>query len=106
MRAEWPQMLRLAYRKHPVISFAVTMGLMNAVIGTLSDRSLLATLGISTVGMALALRWWQLQKTLVARPRRAARSNRTPMRYLPPARSGAQLPDLQASRQKARIRNV
>jgi protein-S-isoprenylcysteine O-methyltransferase Ste14 len=106
MRVEWPQMLRLAYRKQPVISFAVTMGLVNAVIGTLSDRSVLATLGISTVGIALALRWWQLQKAPVARPRPTERSNRAPMRYLPPARSGAQLPGLQASRQKARIRNV
>ena len=50
------------YRKEPIPSFLVTIGLVNATIGGLNDRTGLFSLGLATVGGAILWRWRLQQK--------------------------------------------
>ncbi len=49
------------YRQEPVLSFAATAGAVNVAIGGLNAHWVLMSLGLGTVGIAIALRWWQLK---------------------------------------------
>ena len=51
------------YRKEPIPSFLVTIGLVNAAIGGLNDRTGLFSLGLATVGGAILWRWRLQQPT-------------------------------------------
>ena len=51
------------YRKEPIPSFLVTIGLVNATIGGLNDRTGLFSLGLATVGGAILWRWRLQQPT-------------------------------------------
>ncbi len=80
------RMFNKIYRKEPITSFAVTIGAVDATIGGLGDRWDLFAFGLSTVGVAIALRWWQLQRPQPEPPQQA------PEYYLPPSSSRPQLP--------------
>lgn len=95
MNAALPRFLKSAYRKEPLPSFLVTMGVVNAVIGGFDERWSLFSFGIGTVGVAIALRWWLLQQHRPEPPR-------SPQRYLPPASSPAPLPTLTAAKRNSR----
>lgn len=69
------------YRKEPIPSFLITIGLVDAVIGGLGDRMGLLSFGIVTIGSAIALRWWLQQKQLIKPAQPASQT------YLPPAAS-------------------
>ena len=57
-----PRFLSSVYRKEPIPSFLVTIGLVNAIIGGLNDRTGLFSLGLATVGGAILWRWRLQQK--------------------------------------------
>lgn len=57
-----PRFLSSVYRKEPIPSFLVTIGLVNATIGGLNDRTGLFSLGLATVGGAILWRWRLQQK--------------------------------------------
>lgn len=94
MNAALPRFLKSAYRKEPLPSFLITIGVVDAVIGGLDDRWSLFTFGLGTVGVAFALRWWLLQQ------RRPEPSQPVVQRYLPSGSSRPALPTLTASKKK------
>lgn len=61
MDSSWTRSVKSIYRREPVLSFAATAGMVNFAIGGLSAHWVLMSLGLGTVGMAISLRWWQLQ---------------------------------------------
>lgn len=92
MNALWPRIVKTAYRKEPITSFVVTVGAVDAVIGGLGASWSLFGLGMGTVGIAVVLRLWLLQRSHLEQP--AA----VPEYYLPPNASRPPLPML--SREK------
>lgn len=62
MNAALPRFLKSAYRREPLPSFLITIGVVDAVLGGFSAHWSLLTVGLGTVGIAIALRWWLLQK--------------------------------------------
>lgn len=78
-----PRFLSSAYRKEPISSFLIAVGLVDAVIGGFNDRLGLFSFGMITVGSAIALRWWLQQQ----RPVKPIQSSA--QRYLPPASSNS-----------------
>lgn len=93
MNAALPKFVKSAYRKEPLPSFLITIGIVNAIIGGFDDRWSLFTFGLGTVGVAIALRWWMLQQH---RPEPLNQSR--PQRYLPASSSRPSLPVLSASK--------
>ncbi|NEQ40792.1 MAG: hypothetical protein F6K40_33065 [Okeania sp. SIO3I5] len=88
MDALWLRILKTAYRKDPVVSFVVTMGAVDAVIGGVRASWSLFGLGMGTVGMAIALRLWLLKRSYLEQ------ATAVPEYYLPPNSSRPQLPIL------------
>lgn len=95
MNATLPRFLKSAYRKEPLPSFLVTIGVVDAVIGGLDDRWSLFTFGLGSVGVAIALRWWLLQQHRPEVPRQV------PQRYLPPSSSPSPLPTLATAKKNS-----
>lgn len=87
-----PRFLSSVYRKEPIPSFLVTIGLVNATIGGLNDRMGLFSLGLATVGSAIALRWWLQQRPTEPTPPIS-------QTYLPPA-SSSSVPTLATPKRK------
>ncbi|NET37660.1 MAG: hypothetical protein F6K19_37520 [Cyanothece sp. SIO1E1] len=88
MNALWYRFLRSAYRREPFFSFVATAGAVDAVIGGLWGRGTLLGFGIGTVGLAIAIRWWKMQR------QRVEHSAQAPVHYLPERPSRPQLPTL------------
>lgn len=88
MNALWPRVLRSAYRREPIVSFVVTVGTVDAVIGGVSSSLSLLTFGLSSVAVILVLRWWMLQRSKIEQPETA------PEYALPPSSSRPPLPQL------------
>lgn len=84
----WTRFIRSAYRKEPISSFILTVGAADAVIGGIGMRWSLFSLGLVVALLAIALRWWQVQK---AQPIIADDS---PRHFLPPQASRPPLPML------------
>jgi len=84
----WLRILKTAYRKDPVVSFVVTMGAVDAVIGGVGASWSLFGLGMGTVGMAIILRFWLLKRSHLEQ------ATAVPEYYLPPNSSRPQLPIL------------
>ena len=83
-----PRFLKSAYRKEPISSFLLTIGLVDAVIGGVDSHWTLLTFGLATAGCAIALRWWLAQRNRVELPTGA------PVLYLPDRSSRPSLPML------------
>ena len=92
MNASWSRILKSVYRREPITSFAVTIGAVDAVIGGVGASGSLLVFGLGTAGVAIALRWWQLQRASVEQPAPA------PEYYLPPHSSRPQIPMLSISK--------
>jgi len=92
MNAALPRFLKSAYRKEPIPSFLITIGVVDAVIGGFGDRWLLFTFGLGTVGIAIALRWWIIQQP------RPEPSQPVAQHYLPYSSSSRELPMLTMSK--------
>lgn len=92
INAAMPRFLKSAYRKEPLPSFLITIGVVDAVIGGFGDRWSLVIFGLGTVGAAVALRWWLLQQS------RTEPSEPVEQRYLPSRSSRPSLPMLSVSK--------
>lgn len=88
INALWLRILKTAYRKDPVVSFVVTMGAVDAVIGGAEASWSLFGLGMGTIGMAIFLRLWLLKRSHIEQ------APTVPEYYLPPNSSRLQLPIL------------
>lgn len=95
MNALLPRILKSAYRREPIVSFVITVGAVDSVIGGISASLPLLSLGLGTVGVALALRWWQIQRSQVEQQPEAA-----PEYYLPPSSSRPSLPMLTQNKKR------
>ena len=95
MNRMWTRLMRSTYRKEPISSFILTIGLVDAVMGGVSGHGLLMILGLSMAGVAMALRWRMVQRQSfepIEVPQKP------PMRYLPEKASRPSLPKLVSSR--------
>ena len=88
INALWLKILRTAYRKEPVVSFIVTMGAVDAVIGGAEASWSLFGLGMGTIGMAIVLRFLLLKRSHIEQ------ATPVPEYYLPPSSSRLKLPIL------------
>ncbi|MGJ3252600.1 MAG: hypothetical protein ACFE0J_15950 [Elainellaceae cyanobacterium] len=92
----WYRFLRATYRKEPISSFFITVGTVDAVIGGIDNRLPLLTLGLGTIGAAIAIRWWKMQGKKPSPFQEGA-----PIHYLPSRSSRPQLPTLGSSRKNS-----
>ena len=89
-----PRVLKSAYRREPITSFMITVGAVDAVIGGIGGRGSLLSFGLTVAAIALALRWWQMQRSQPEQP------ERVPELYLPPSSSRPQLPVLMSAKKR------
>lgn len=92
LNASWSRLVKSAYRREPITSFIATVGAVDAVIGGVGASWSLFGLGITTVGVAFGLRWWQTQRSENSHPAPV------PEYYLPPSSARAPLPLLMNSK--------
>jgi len=97
MNAVWSKLVKSAYRKEPISSFIVIVGAVDAVIGGADESLSLLTFGLGTVGVAIAWRWWQLQRQQAEIP------DPTPKYMLPPQSSRQALPLLTSAKRKSSL---
>ncbi|WP_421657902.1 hypothetical protein [Leptothermofonsia sp. ETS-13] len=93
MNVLWSRFLRSIYRKEPIVGFVATVGVVDAAIGGLSGHWSLLAVGLGTVGTAIALRLWQVQRRSATEP-----VGDHPAHILPPQSSRPSLPTLTASK--------
>ncbi|OKH18426.1 hypothetical protein [[Limnothrix rosea] IAM M-220] len=74
------------YRKEPISSFLIVMGLIQLVIGGVDSQWNLFSLGSGLVLGAFFVRWSQIRK------RRMESERVLPRRYLPPSETPSPLP--------------
>jgi hypothetical protein len=91
----WPRILKTAYRREPISSFLIIVGAVDATIGGLGSYGSLIFLGLTTVGGAIALRWWQVQHS-----KKNLQPERVAQHYLPSRSSRPQLPMLSISKKR------
>lgn len=87
----WTRSLKSVYRKEPIVSFLVIAGAVNVAIGGFSEHWSLMSVGLSVVGVAIAL---GLRQQLQPRRRRLPTSSRPPLYALPPSSTGLPLLNL------------
>ena len=89
---KWTRSLKSIYRKEPVVSFMVTAGAVNVAIAGFTEHWVLMSVGLSVVGVAVALYVRQMQ----TRRRPIPRQHRASVYLLPP--SSESLPLLNISK--------
>jgi hypothetical protein len=94
MNVLWTRLFKSAYRKEPISSFIITVGVVDAAIGSVGERWSLFTLGLGLILIASVLRWWQVQKSQATLAEEAART------FLPPSESRPPLPSLTTKKQR------
>ncbi|MFM6200776.1 MAG: hypothetical protein ACKPE1_16825 [Dolichospermum sp.] len=94
MNAILPRFLKSAYRKEPIVSVLLTVGVIDALIGGLDDSWSLFTFGLATAGVAFAFKLWRVQQ------RPSFPEEFVVQHYLPPQSSTAPLPVLKISQKK------
>lgn len=90
-----PRFLRSFYRKEPLISLLITIGIVDALIGGLDDSWSLFAFGLGTAGVSLIYRWWRMQQHRPIIPEEPIVQH-----YLPPRSSSPNLPMLSLSKKK------
>ncbi|MBD2345684.1 hypothetical protein [Anabaena subtropica] len=90
-----PRFLKSAYRKEPVISVLITMGVVDALIGGLDDSWSLFAVGLGTAGISLAWKFWRSSQQ-----RRPVPEEPVVQHYLPPRSSSPTLPMLSVQKKK------
>lgn len=96
MNALWLRFFRSAYRREPISGFVAIVGLVDLAIGGLDRSTSLSIFGVSILGMAIALRWWQMQNVATkSEPQR-------PQYILPDRSSQSPLPALKPSQRPSR----
>ncbi|MDJ0733634.1 MAG: hypothetical protein QNJ47_06020 [Nostocaceae cyanobacterium] len=96
MNAVLPRFLKSGYRKEPLISILITMGIVDALIGGLDDSWSLFVFGLGMTGVSLAWKWWRIQQ----RPPILQEEEATVQYYLPPQPSNSSLPMLSIPKKK------
>lgn len=92
-----PRLIKSSYRREPLISILITMGVIDAVIGGLDDSWSLFAFGLGTTGLTLMWRLWRGQQY-----QRPLPEEEPPVvqRYLPSRSSSSALPMLSVSKKK------
>ncbi|MEA5621276.1 hypothetical protein VB711_26075 [Cronbergia sp. UHCC 0137] len=96
MNAVLPRFFKSAYRKEPIISALVTMGVVDAVIGGLDDSWSLFAFGLGTAGIALVFKLWRMQQ------RPPLPEEPVVQHYLPSRSSSSPLPVVNIPKKKSR----
>ncbi|MDJ0676308.1 MAG: hypothetical protein QNJ36_13130 [Calothrix sp. MO_167.B42] len=86
MNAVLPRFLKLSYRKEPIVSILITMGIVDALIGGLDDSWSLFIVGLGTTGISLTWRWWRAQQRQPLQEEPVAQQQQY---YLPPQPSSS-----------------
>ena len=94
MNIVWTRLLKQAYRRQPLISFVVTVGFVDVLLGGLEGSGSLLVFGLGLVGAALAVRWRRNP------PKQPSDFSQTPVHYLPDHTSRPPLPMLGLSSRK------
>lgn len=96
MNAVFPRIVKSAYRKEPLITILITMGIVDALIGGLDDSWALFIFGLGTAGTALIIRWLKIKQSPTLQ------NPEVPVKqlYLPPHSSNSSLPMLSISKKK------
>ncbi|WP_414624983.1 hypothetical protein [Calothrix sp. CCY 0018] len=96
MNAVFPRIVKSAYRKEPLITILITMGIVDAMIGGLDDSWALFIFGLGTAGTALIIRWLRIKQSPTLQ------NPEVPVKqlYLPPHSSNSSLPMLSISKKK------
>ena len=96
MNALLPRFLKSAYRKEPIISTLLTMGIVDALIGGFDDSWSLFTFGLGTTGIALIFKLWRMQE------KDSFAEEQVVQHYLPPQPSNSALPIITVTKKKPR----
>ncbi|KAF3888324.1 MULTISPECIES: hypothetical protein [Nostocales] len=94
MNVIFPRFVKSAYRREPIISVLITMGILDAVIGGFNDSWSLFVIGLGTAGATLAYRLWRVQQ------RPPLPEEPVVQHYLPDRSSSSALPMLTVSKKK------
>lgn len=94
MNALLPRILKAAYRKEPISSFIVIVGVVDAVIGGVGERWSLLSFGLVMVMLSVAIRWWQTQR------RDTELADQPVTHYLPPSSSRPVVPMLSPTKRR------
>ncbi|MEA5580091.1 hypothetical protein VB620_01905 [Nodularia harveyana UHCC-0300] len=94
MNAVLPRFLTSAYRRDPIISVLMTVGVVDALIGGLDDSWSLFAVGLGTAGISLAFKLWRMQQRLPLADEPVVQH------YLPQQSSSSTLPTLTISKKK------
>jgi protein-S-isoprenylcysteine O-methyltransferase Ste14 len=89
----WSRFFKSLYRRQSVVGFVVTVGLVDAAIGGFTEHWSLLAIGLGTVSVAIAFRWWQLHHR-----REIVEQQRAPIYILPPQSSQPSLPRLSVAK--------
>jgi hypothetical protein len=90
MNVAIPRLLKSAYRKDPIVSVLITVGIIDALIGGFDDSWSLFAFGLGTTGLTLAWRFWKVQQNRPLPKEEKA----TKQLYLPSRSSSSSLPML------------
>ena len=85
MNAVLPRFLKLSYRREPLISAFITIGIVDAIIGGFNDSWSLFSVGLSTIGItSIALLWrlWLQNQRLQSKTEKSVAQQQ--QYYLPP----------------------
>ncbi len=96
MNAVFPRIVKSAYRKEPLITILITMGIVDALIGGFDDSWALFIFGLGTAGTALIIRWLRIKQS----PTLQNSDEPVKQLYLPPHSSNSSLPMLSISKKK------
>lgn len=88
MNMTWSRFLKAAYRRQPVVSFVVTAGVVNVLLGGVEGQTALMVVGASAASAAIAWRWFRLYQQRPMAP------SSPPIHYLPDHGSRPQMPML------------
>ncbi|MBD2166799.1 hypothetical protein H6G04_20610 [Calothrix membranacea FACHB-236] len=90
-----PRFLKSSYRKEPLISVLITMGVVDALIGGLDDSWSLFTFGLGIAGVSLGWKLWRIYQSRPPMPEEPVVQH-----YLPSRSSSPTLPMLTVTKKK------
>jgi hypothetical protein len=96
MNALLPRFLKSAYRKEPIITTLLTIGVVDAIIGGFDDSWSLFVFGLGTAGFALIYKLWRMPDSDTFPEEQVVQ------RYLPPQSSNSALPIITVAKKNSR----